>query len=204
LTAVPVPGTFSRPVAAYFSDDDSKAYILSCGVECGGTQAMVTELTLATGATRSVNVSTARVANLQGTTLYLAGTPSATDCNALAQPAVCGAVQKVDVTSMTASTAVPIGLGTHTVMQFAGNKVWIGAQNCLGGGCLSIYDPGSNAVSVDDPLGDVTSMTTIPRRDVIYVIEGGELRILSVATGAPTATQLDIIGAAYGVASVSN
>ena len=33
---VPVPGTFDRPTGAVFSLDGSQAYVLNCGVECGG------------------------------------------------------------------------------------------------------------------------------------------------------------------------
>ena len=204
LTPVPVPGTFSRPVAAIFSTDDTKAYILSCGPECGGTQAMVTELTLATGATRSVNVNAARAGTLQGNILYLTGTPSAADCNALGQPAICGVVQKVDITAMSASPGVPIGLGSHTVVTFAGNKVWIGAQACLGGGCLSVYDTTTNAVKVGNANGDVTSIAIIPKRNVVYIVEGGELRIYDIATEVPQTKQVDIIGAAFGVTSAAN
>ena len=36
--------TFDRPVSAFFTSDDSKAFILSCGAECGGTTARVSVL----------------------------------------------------------------------------------------------------------------------------------------------------------------
>ena len=40
-----VPG-FDHPVAAFFSSDDSIAYVLNCGAECGGQQASVQQLNL--------------------------------------------------------------------------------------------------------------------------------------------------------------
>ena len=45
-TATAVTG-FDRPVSGVFSSDDSKAYILNCGPECGGTAAKVTVLDMA-------------------------------------------------------------------------------------------------------------------------------------------------------------
>jgi hypothetical protein len=42
-----VPLTFDRPVKAVFSPDGGTAYILSCGPECGGSNASVTPLPIA-------------------------------------------------------------------------------------------------------------------------------------------------------------
>ena len=39
---------FDRPVAAFFSSDDSTAYVVNCGAECGGTQASVQQFNLVT------------------------------------------------------------------------------------------------------------------------------------------------------------
>ncbi len=199
-TKLNVPlGTFSRPVAAYFSADDTKAYILSCGPECGGTQARVTEWTIATGATRSVNVDAARVATLQDTTLWVTGSPNGAG----------GIIQKVDIGAMTATPSVAIGPGTHTTIKSDGAKLWVGAQNCGSLGCLSIYDPSSGNVKIDtQPVGLtrglVTSIITVPHRDVMYVIEGGELRIYGIATSDLTPLQIDIVGSAYAAVAGSN
>ena len=62
--AIPIPGTFDHPIAAYFSSDNSKAYVLNCGPECGGAQASVSELTMGTFAQRTVAVPAATVATL--------------------------------------------------------------------------------------------------------------------------------------------
>lgn len=189
-----VAGTFSRPVAAYFSSDDSKAYILSCGPECGGTApANVTEVTVATGATRTVPVpGGAKIGLLNGTTLYVAGSPS--DAT--------GALTVIDTATMTASTPVAIGPGDHWRMAQAGNKVWIGARNCLGDGCLSIYDTGAHTVAPRTFKGDVTGMTPINGRNFIYVVEGGELRVYDITTGNEVINAIDIVGIAYDVVSL--
>jgi len=52
------PVLLSRPIAAFFSSDSSKAYVLNCGFECGGTQApSVTEID-ATTITTPASVAT--------------------------------------------------------------------------------------------------------------------------------------------------
>src|SRR5205085_1724244 len=63
------------PIYGVFSSDDSKAYILSCGAECGGTTAKVSVLDVAAGTiSQTVTVSAATTALLDGTRLYVAGT----------------------------------------------------------------------------------------------------------------------------------
>ena len=197
-TATPATTTltgFSRPVAGFFTADGSKAYILSCGAECGGTQAAVTEVTFASGATRSVNVEGATVGFLNGSTLYVAGAPNGSG----------GTVQTIDTNAMTASAPVNIGPGTHTSMEFAGNKVWIGARDCgTSRGCLSLFDPSNNQVVVNDPPagqasnGNLTGMTFIEPRSVMYTIEGGELKVYDLAL-KEIPTTIDIVGEAGDV-----
>src|SRR5262249_36518937 len=75
-----VPG-FDRRVDAVMSA--TAAYVLNCGVECGGTQASVQTLdlnTLAVGAPVPVNGATYGL--LSGTSLYVAGkgTPTGPTC----------------------------------------------------------------------------------------------------------------------------
>jgi hypothetical protein len=167
---------FDRPIYAVFSSDNSKAYVLNCGAQCGGTTSSVTEVTIATGATRSVNVAGATVALLSGNQLWVAGN---------------GMLEQVDISTMTASTSglpVAISTGTHEVMALAGNKLFIGAVGCSSLGCLSIVDTSSKSVFVDNPgtgqesKGDVTGIAPINTRDIVYVTEGGELRIYDPAT----------------------
>src|ERR1035438_3964105 len=65
---------FDRPVNAVFSTDGSTAYVLNCGAECGGTQASVQILNMATlMAGTPVPVDGATIAFLSGSTLYVAG-----------------------------------------------------------------------------------------------------------------------------------
>ncbi len=68
--------SFSRPMAAVFSADDSTAYVLSSGPVNGGTQPMVTVLDMTQtppAVVKTLNVSGANVGLLQGTKLYVAG-----------------------------------------------------------------------------------------------------------------------------------
>lgn len=192
---------FDHPVDAIWSSDGTKAYILNCGAECGGTQASVMEYTLSSGTvTRTAPVSNARAAVLQGTTLYVTGGVASAP----------GTVQVVDTTTMTASTAVPIGYGTHTVIKYAASKVWIGAQGCGGLGCLTLFDPTSKSVVVDTvsggaSKGDVTGMAYIDTRNLMYVAEGGELLIYNtsgVQQQAIDNNNLDIVGQAWDVVYV--
>ena len=79
---------FDHPVWAIFSSDDSTAYILNCGPECGGTTASVTLLDVNTNLPGpTIPVDAATVGLLTGNTLYVAGTrPGANTCAASATP----------------------------------------------------------------------------------------------------------------------
>ena len=67
---------------AIFSDDDSTAYILNCGPECGGTTASVTLLDVNSNLVGpTIPVDAATFGLLSGNTLYVAGTkPGANTC----------------------------------------------------------------------------------------------------------------------------
>jgi hypothetical protein len=195
-SAIPIPGTFDHPIAAYFSSDNTKAYVLNCGPECGGAQASVTELTISGFAQRSVAVPAATVATLDGTTLYVAG-----------QTSTGGAVSVVDTGAMTVSSSKAIGNGRHGVIRSVSGKVWIGATGCNGGGCLSIFDPSNGNVTVDDPAagqpskGDVTGLDFDTPKNLMYVCEGGEL-LRYDTSGNPVETLVDIVGRAFDVRAV--
>lgn len=195
-TATPIsdPSKLSRPVNAIFSTDDSKAYILNCGAECGGATASVTVMNMSDnslGATVPVNGAT--VGLLDGSKLYVAGSPSNV-----------GQLDVVDVGSMTRSQqGVSIANGYHTVMAMAdGNKLYIGSRNCtLNGeaGCLSIFNGTTATIPTTRAPGTVTSVLPIIGRNLAYVTIGGELIIFDTTTDAPrTSSQIDIVGfAAY-------
>ncbi len=74
------PSLLHLPVFGVFSSDDSTAYILSCGAECGGTvangddQPNVSVLSVSTQTiTGHLDLPAARTGLLNGTTLYVAG-----------------------------------------------------------------------------------------------------------------------------------
>ena len=203
ITSVPGTGVFDRPVGGVFSPDDSLAYILSCGPECGGTTANVTVLNLGDltlGA--STPVSAATTALLDGSSLYVAGTQfGAGPCG---QP-LCNLGGRLDVVntgSLTVSkSGVPISDGYHQAIVMGNDsRLFIGATcSNTTQGCLSIYNTSAQTAVVSEPNGDVTGLAPIPDRHVVYVVEGGELRIYDTTTGAPQKTQIDIVGRAVDV-----
>jgi hypothetical protein len=74
-----VPG-FDRPVAGFFSSDNTQAWILNCGPECGGVQASVQVIDLHDPANPVAGIATpipggATVGLIKGQTLYVAGNP---------------------------------------------------------------------------------------------------------------------------------
>ena len=183
---------FDRPVAAVFSSDDSQAFVLNCGPECGGTAAGVSVLNMSTlTITRTVPLQAATVGILNGTTLLVAGTRAGQQGQ--------GVLQTMDTGSFAVSGPVAIGDGFHNRMALTGTILFIGARTCnnVTQGCLSIYDTGANTARIDTPNGDVTGMEPITRnRNVLYVVEGGEVRIFDTTTGQLAATQFDIAGKA--------
>jgi hypothetical protein len=187
-----VTGTgLDRPSFAVFSADDSKAYILNCGAECGGKQASVSVLdTSALTISQTVPVDAATIGASDANNLYVAGTgPNG------------GSVTVLPLSSLTPGKAIPIGDGFHHVITLFQNKVIIGARTCSKG-CMSIVDPSGTAV-VDSPKGDVTSITAITPRKVVYATEGGEVRIYDLTNGQELLnnnTQLiDVVGKAASV-----
>lgn len=202
---VAVPG-FDHPVTAFFSSDDSTAYVVNCGVECGGTQASVQKLDLGSNTPgAAVSVPAASVALLNGTTMYLAGTPvPASPCTGqTTAAATCGLLTVFDLTSMavTNSTNIVITDGYHNHMALGANgQLFIGARTCTEitpatsshevRGCLSIYNTQSSAVGSIQPgavtippaNGEVTGIQPIAKRTVVYVVQGGSLGIYDTTT----------------------
>ncbi len=207
-------GGFDQPVSAVFSSDDSRAFVLNCGPECGGTAAGVQPLLL--GATPSagtaVPVSAATVGFLSGSSLIVAGTRAAI-------PGA-GLLTVLDVSSGTPSVTkadIPISDGFHTRMALgSNNKLFIGAINCTNDpnsatptGCLSIFDTSASTAVIDtarDPTfgakGFVTGMVPIANRNVVYVVEGGELRVFDTTTSQEIPGKVDIVGQAVDVKAV--
>ena len=211
MAACVLPGTFDRPIWAVFSGDNSTAYVMNCGQECGGTGAgacmnftscttvSVLDMTKTPPAvSATVAVPAATVGILQGNNLFVAGTSiSAADntCAGVTTTAPsCGRLTVIDVGSVTAGTPVAITDGYHNKMEMGANaQLFVGSRNCSnvnsGGevrGCLSIVNTSSggsspNVIAPQDN-GDVTGIAPIPNRNVVYVCEGGKLHIYDTTT----------------------
>ncbi len=201
ITATPISG-FARPINAFFSSDGNTAYVLNCGPECGSSNpASVMAFNIPSQTiTNTVPVGGASVGLLNSTTLYVAGSP--------VPPGTTSTYDAVNISNMTrlTTTSVAIGDGFHTTMALApNNKLFIGANSCSNTttGCLSVVNTSTNAA--DPPLpprGAITSLMSIPNRDVMYTVEGGYLHIYDTDTDQLQNTQIIFTGAVYGVVQV--
>jgi WD40 repeat protein len=206
---------FDHPVWGVFSSDDTTAYILNCGPECGnGTSAGVTVLDMNTNtAGAPLAVDAATIGLLSGTTLYVAGTPKNLACTSGTAAPTCGTLDVVDLGSMTVTSSAEITDGHHTHMEMGANgQLFIGALTCSNvhlapsgsnpgetRGCLSIFNTTNSKVVVSTDNGDVTGIQPIAHRSVVYVVEDGELRIYDTSTDKLQSTQIDLIGQAIDV-----
>jgi hypothetical protein len=220
---------FDRPVIAFFSSDDNTAYIVNCGAECGGTQASVQKLDLTNttcppfGVCAPVAVPVATVAVLNGTTMYLAGTPvpnpDPLPCTGQSTGATsCGLLTVFDLTSMSVVNPAPIIItdGQHNRMALGANgQLFVGGHACTeiippvppppdaeARGCLSIYNTLTGAVVIPPASGDVTGIEPISNRNVVYLVQGGELQIYDTTTDKLQTTQIDISGEVVDVKTV--
>ena len=212
---VPVPGvnhTFDHPVQAFFSSDDSTAFVVNCGPECGGIQASVQKLEmtptqcLPDGVCAAVPVPAASEALVNGSTMYLAGTPytggqPSQPCTGQTTAATtCGLLTMVDLNTMTVTNSAPIVItdGYHNRIALGANgQLFIGSRTCTEiippipappgaevRGCLSIYNTQTGAVVIPPANGEVTGLQPIATRTVVYVVQGGSLNIYDTATDA--------------------
>jgi hypothetical protein len=213
---------FDHPVWGVFSSDDSTAYILNCGPECGGTTASITLLDINSnlpGPTIPVDAGTIGLLS-NNNIIFVAGTkPGANTC-AGSTPATlattCGEVSAVDLGAMTVSSIATITDGYHNqIAMGANNQLFIGASTCTNikapangstpgevRGCLSILDTSKAAVVVPPALGDVTGIQPISRRNVVYVVQNGQLSIYDTTTDKLQKTQVNIIGQAVDVLQI--
>lgn len=186
---------FDRPVYAVFSSDGSTAYIMNCGPQCGGTQASVQTLTMSTLSVGTpVPVDAATVGLLNGSTLYIAGTPVTNNsCTGQTTAATtCGRLDLIDLHSMTVTGRIVITDGYHDRIDLSQNgQLFIGSHTCtnIGNvnnvagevrGCLSIFDttkPANTTAVIPPDNGDVTGLQSFSTRFVEYVAEGGNLRV---------------------------
>jgi len=199
--AVTYIGGFDRPVAAFFSSDDNTAYVVNCGAECGGNTASVQQFNLTNNqlgsyvavCTPGTTQCAGSVALLNGSTMYLAGTPysgglpsqACTGQNTAAS--TCGLLTIVDLSAMKviqppscpAGQQCPIIItdGYHNRIALGANgQLFIGARTCTEiippippptgaetRGCLSIYN------TLTTPVGSV------PAGGVVIPPENGDV-----------------------------
>jgi len=206
---------FDRPVSAVFSSDSTKAFVFNCGPECAGTTPSVTVLDMTQSPpVPSANVplpgAAATIGLLNGTTLYVAGSPPGLSCAAATPPTSatsCGTLLTIDTGTLAVSAPTIIANGLHSQMELASNnQLFIGARTCTNvstasetRGCLTIFDTSGNKVVVPPVNFDVTGIAPILHRTVVYVIQGGDLKIYDTTTDALTAAQIDIVGKAVDV-----
>ena len=190
--------SFDHPVWGVFSADDTTAYILNCGPECGGTLASVAVLDMTQSppqVTATIAVPAATYGILNGSRLYVAGT-SATG----------GTLSVIGVGSNTVLNGAPIAIsdGYHNRMAIStSGELFIGARTCSAG-CLSIFNPASSAVVVPPAGGNVTGIQPITGRNVVYVCQNGALNIYDTTKNALQTTQVDIVGQAVDVELVDS
>ncbi len=226
VTYIGGPGIFDRPVAAFFSSDDSTVFVVSCGAECGGTQASVQQYNLVTntlvdsvlscvpgsnpGTCAPNSPAAGSVALVNGSTMYLAGTPvPASPCTGeITQATTCGILTILNLNSMTVTNTAPIIItdGYHNRMALGANgQLFIGARTCTEivppvpppagaevRGCLSLYNTLPTAVGsvlaggvlIPPENGDATGIQPIGTRTVVYVVQGGSLLIYDATIDA--------------------
>lgn len=206
---------FDRPVWGVFSSDDTMAFIMNCGPECGGQIASVQALDLTQNppvAGPAVSVPAATIGLLTGSTLYVAGTPPGTTCDSSTAATSCGVLSVVDVASMTVTNPSPILIndGYHNRIGIGSNgQLFVGARTCTEinsgsevRGCLSIFNTANSSIVVPPENGDVTGLEPIANRNVVYVVQGGELRIFDTTIDKLGSRQIDIAGQAIDVKSI--
>ena len=117
----------------------------------------------------------------------------------------------INTSTSTAGPDIPITDGLHENMALTTTgRLYVGAGSCTvqagtaantTRGCLSIFNTSSSTVIFPAESSfrqnfNVTSLVPISGRNIIYVIQGGELDIFDTTTDALAAniTQIDIVG----------
>jgi hypothetical protein len=221
------PLAFDRPVKAVFSVDGSTAYVLNCGVECGGSTSSVSMLPvnamifqplqtsgkLPTAAQLAASTlpipGGASNALIDSSTMYVAGQQLQAD------GLFAGRLTVVNLGNNTAGAPVSISDGSPGAMsrmiQADDNTLWIGMTKCTNGeryakgqdyGCLTMFDTTSNAVKLIEPFqGDATGIAAVTGLHKIYVAEGGQVYIYTTNDGRALNNQyVSVTGTAYDVA----
>jgi hypothetical protein len=215
---------FDHPVAGFFSSDNTQAWILNCGPECGGTQASIQLLDLHDPANPVAGPPTpipggATVGFMQNQTLYVAGNPPVGSNTCAGGPTTaattCGRLTIVNLATLPQATPIQptavIPDGYHTHIDISGDgQLFVGSRNCTNivpatpgaeqRGCLAILNTNNGNLVIPPDNGDVTGMTPVTNRTVFYLIEGGELRIYDTTTDKIDLLEsIDIFGNAVDV-----
>lgn len=219
---------FDYPVWGIFSSDDSTVYIFNCGAECSGTTASIASIAALDMTTNpptakwTLAVPAATFGLLSGNTLYVAGTPlaapGANTCEGSSTPTLathCGELSVIDVVSVTVTPSAIITDGYHNRMEMGANQqLFIGARTCTNitpqtpgntanppeiRGCLSIFNIAKSQVVIPRQNFDVTGIAPITGRSVVYVCQGGFLKIYDTTNDQPQTTQVSIVGQAVDV-----
>jgi hypothetical protein len=214
---------FDRPVWGIFSSSTA-AFVLDCGPQCGGKAAGVSVLDVGASTNMGTTpVSGATYGLLNGSTLYVAGTPppnppgTNTCAGTTTAATTCGRLSVLDTGSMTVTGSAIITDGYHDGMQISQNgQLYIGSHSCTninvsGGevrGCLSIFNTSSPGVVIPPSNGDVTGLQQIPGRDIVYVVQNAALAIYDTTTNKLQVTpgntknnngQVNIVGQLFDV-----
>jgi len=113
------------------------------------------------------------------------------------------------VTGSATGLEIPDGYHTHMDMSSDG-QLFVGSRNCTNivpvnagdpqRGCLAILNTTNGNVVIPPDNGAVTGLQPITNRNVVYVVEGGELRIYDTTTDKIyTKTSIDVFGQAVDV-----
>ena len=216
-----------QPFSAVFNGVETQAFILNCGSGCGGNDGTAAANPTAPSV-MSVDFSNAAAPILGPKTpvpaatagiiisgnMFIAGTPAA---------GATGTLQVVSASSLAlAGPPVAITDGLHTKMVAASNnRLFIASLNCTPGpvqpnntlaGCLSIANIANPAApSVVVPFEssfrqnfNVTGLQPISSRNIVYVVQGGELDFFDTTTDAisTSITPLDIVGLAIDAVQI--
>jgi len=212
---------FDHPTFGFFSSDNTQAWVLNCGPECGGTQASVQVVDLVHGtAGVAVPLGAAETAFMVNQTLYVAGTPQSPNnsCTGITTAApTCGRLYIVDLPSMTLTNTLVISDGFHTQMNIQDGQLFVGSKDCSNvvpppapatgeqRGCLTIVNTVTSNLNQGNVIfpaenGDVTGLQPITNRTLMYVVVGGALHIYDTTTDKIyTVTSITIIGNAVDV-----
>jgi hypothetical protein len=206
-----------QPFTAVFGASDTQAFVLNCGAECGGTAASVVSVDFTNAPVFApalpIAVAGATVGLMNGTNLYVAGTSPTLPGGLTCPISSCGELTVINTGTLTAGNPVAITDGTHEKMAFVNSRIYVGAHGCTVDpgtaantvrGCLSIFNTGSSAVTFSTESSfrqnfDVTGLQPISGRNIIYVVQGGEIDFFDTTTDAVATgiTPLDAVGKAF-------